>query len=41
MVGRMEKQPPTYRTTFFFVASMLAGFVIGWFWMLLLVLRRY
>jgi len=32
---------PKYRTTFLFVASMLAGFIIGWVWFLVLVLRRY
>jgi len=32
---------PRYRTTFFFVATMLAGFIIGWVAMLLLLMRRY
>lgn len=32
---------PQYRTTFFFVSTMLAGIVVGWILLLGLLLRRY
>lgn len=32
---------PRYRTTFFFVATMLGGIIIGWVAMLLLLMGRY
>lgn len=41
--SRSESQPvkPQYRTTFFFVSTMLAGIVVGWVLLLGVLLRRY
>lgn len=32
---------PQYRTTFFFVMTMLTGIIVGWVVLLGLLLRRY
>ncbi|GEM_PF-5171056 len=36
-----EPVEPQYRTTFFFVAAMLGGFVAGWVLLLGLLLKRF
>lgn len=38
---KTETVQPQYRTTFFFVSTMLAGIVVGWILLLGLLLRRY
>jgi hypothetical protein len=36
-----EPVQPQYRTTFFFVATMLGGFIAAWALLLGLLLRRF
>ena len=37
----VESAEPRYYTTFLFVATMLAGIIVGWVALLALVVRRY